>query len=179
MSAQILLSSSSFCTSFPRVAAHKFPLSSLPLKVTARAHDGNALVHQGLADPQVVLDPLLDARRVGELLRFEARARRVRESDCADGRRVFSFQHARRWGARRERRREGGMRKWGEEGCRVRFVGIGTRQSDQSAFMRAVGVEWGEKLQVRVASFHTPTVRERDAAGAVGVCGRCHLREAC
>ena len=71
------------------------------------------------------------------------------------------------------------MRKWGEEGCRVRFVGIGTRQSDQSAFMRAVGVEWGEKLQVRVASFHTPTVRERDAAGAVGVCGRCHLREAC
>lgn len=35
---------------------------SLALKVPARAHDRNTLVHNRLSHPQVILNPLLDAR---------------------------------------------------------------------------------------------------------------------
>jgi hypothetical protein len=43
-------------------------LLPLPLKVRAGPEKRNALVHDRLADPEVVVDPLLDARRLGELL---------------------------------------------------------------------------------------------------------------
>lgn len=41
---------------------------SLALKVRARSEEGDALVHDCLADPQVVVDPLLDAGSLGELV---------------------------------------------------------------------------------------------------------------
>lgn len=49
-------------------------LSSLPLKICGRTQQGDALVHHGLADPEVVLDPPLHAGRFGEGLGFHARA---------------------------------------------------------------------------------------------------------
>jgi hypothetical protein len=42
----------------------------LPLEVGTRRKEGHALVHDRLANPEVVVDPLLDARCFGKLLRF-------------------------------------------------------------------------------------------------------------
>lgn len=42
----------------------------LPLKVRARREDGDALVHERLAYPEVVVDPLLDAGCFAELVWF-------------------------------------------------------------------------------------------------------------
>jgi hypothetical protein len=44
--------------------------SSLALKVGARREEGDALVHDGLAYPQVVFDPSLDTGGIAELLWF-------------------------------------------------------------------------------------------------------------
>jgi hypothetical protein len=41
-------------------------LLSFPLKVRARRKEGHALVHDRLADPEVVVDPFLHARCLGE-----------------------------------------------------------------------------------------------------------------
>jgi hypothetical protein len=48
--------------------------SSFPLKIPTTAHQRHALVHDGLADPEVVLDPALDAGRLGEGVGFDAGA---------------------------------------------------------------------------------------------------------
>lgn len=40
---------------------------SLPLKVSARAHQSHALVHDNLADPKVVVDPFADVCRFRQL----------------------------------------------------------------------------------------------------------------
>jgi hypothetical protein len=40
----------------------------LALKVGARCEEGDALVHDGLADPQVIIEPLLHPRVLGELI---------------------------------------------------------------------------------------------------------------
>ena len=42
--------------------------SSFSLKVAARRHDRHALVHEGLAYPEVVVNPFLHAGRLGEAL---------------------------------------------------------------------------------------------------------------
>ena len=44
------------------------PASSLALKVRRRGEEGHALIHDRLAHPQVVVQPLLHARGVAELL---------------------------------------------------------------------------------------------------------------
>jgi hypothetical protein len=41
---------------------------SLPLKVRTRSEESDALIHDRLADPEVVVDPLLDARCFAELV---------------------------------------------------------------------------------------------------------------
>lgn len=46
----------------------------LPLKVRTRTEKGDALVHDGLADPEVVVDPLLDAGGLAELIWFYSEA---------------------------------------------------------------------------------------------------------
>lgn len=46
----------------------------LALKVPAARHDSDALVHGRLAHPEVAVDPLADAGRVGEGFGFQARA---------------------------------------------------------------------------------------------------------
>jgi hypothetical protein len=45
---------------------------SLPLKIRTRGKKRDALIHDGLADPKVVVDPLLDAGGFGELVGFYA-----------------------------------------------------------------------------------------------------------
>jgi hypothetical protein len=45
---------------------------SLPLKIRARGEKSDTLVHDRLADPQVVVDPLLDARGFGKLVGLDA-----------------------------------------------------------------------------------------------------------
>jgi hypothetical protein len=45
---------------------------SLPLKIRTRSEEGDALVHDRLTDPEVVVDPLLDAGGFGELVGFYA-----------------------------------------------------------------------------------------------------------
>jgi hypothetical protein len=50
------------------------PVLSLPLKIRTRRKERDALIHDRLADPQVVVDPLLDARRLGELVRLHTGA---------------------------------------------------------------------------------------------------------
>tara|TARA_R110002003_G_scaffold73_5_gene6838 strand:+ start:6188 stop:6385 length:198 start_codon:yes stop_codon:yes gene_type:complete len=49
---------------------HPLPcaLLSLALKVRTRREEGHALIHDRLADPEVVVDPLLDAGRFAELV---------------------------------------------------------------------------------------------------------------
>ena len=37
-----------------------------PLKVPTASHHSNTLIHNGLADPKVAVDPLADAGRLGE-----------------------------------------------------------------------------------------------------------------
>ena len=44
--------------------------STLSLKVGRRGEDGDALVHDALADPEVVIDPFLDAGLFRKVLRF-------------------------------------------------------------------------------------------------------------
>jgi hypothetical protein len=41
---------------------------SLPLKVRTRSEESDTLIHDRLADPEVVVDPLLDARCFAELV---------------------------------------------------------------------------------------------------------------
>lgn len=48
--------------------------SPLPLKIPTRAHHRDALIHQGLADPEVVLDPALEVGGFGEGVGFDAGA---------------------------------------------------------------------------------------------------------
>ena len=45
--------------------------SPLPLEVLGRTQDRHTLIHDGLAHPQIVLNPLLDARRLGEGFCFQ------------------------------------------------------------------------------------------------------------
>lgn len=47
--------------------------STPPLEVAATAHDRNALIHDRLADPEVVLNPLLDRGRLGEGIGLDTR----------------------------------------------------------------------------------------------------------
>jgi hypothetical protein len=54
--------SSTLC---PTLALLRLPL---PLKIRTRRKERDALIHDRLADPQVVVDPLLDARRLAELV---------------------------------------------------------------------------------------------------------------
>jgi hypothetical protein len=51
---------------YPQMFGHA-PLP-LPLKIRTRCKKGNALIHDSLADPEVVVDPLLNAWRFGELV---------------------------------------------------------------------------------------------------------------
>jgi hypothetical protein len=65
---------SSVCTPQAHVLSNK-PLPSrkrlsLALKVGARREEGDALVHDGLAYPQVVFDPSLDTGSIAELFWF-------------------------------------------------------------------------------------------------------------
>jgi len=48
--------------------------SSLPLEVAGAAHQRDALVHDDLAHPQVVVDPLLDLGVLAEVLGADSRA---------------------------------------------------------------------------------------------------------
>ena len=41
---------------------------SLALEICARGEESHARIHDGLADPEVVIDPLLDAGRLAELV---------------------------------------------------------------------------------------------------------------
>lgn len=54
--------------------------SSLALKVRRRGEEGDALIHDRLAHPQVVVQPLLHARGVAELLGLHTGAERQRVS---------------------------------------------------------------------------------------------------
>ena len=45
---------------------HLTSQSPRPLKVRTAAHDGDALVHDGLTDPKVGVDPLADAGGFGQ-----------------------------------------------------------------------------------------------------------------
>lgn len=45
---------------------------SLPFKVRTRSKKRDALIHDRLADPKVVVDPFLDAGGFGELIGFYA-----------------------------------------------------------------------------------------------------------
>ena len=112
--------------------------SSLALKVGARGEEGDALVHDGLAYPQVVFDPSLDARSIAELLWFNTDTVRP-----PDGRRAHvsrGCQTGRRCEARGESRRGG-------RGTYVRPV---ERRTPARKAETAVGVsqEAGEVLGV-------------------------------
>lgn len=56
------------------------PASSLALEVRRRGEEGDALIHDRLAHPQVVVQPLLHARGVAELLGLHTGAERQRVS---------------------------------------------------------------------------------------------------
>ena len=46
---------------------------ALALEVSARAHNGDALVHEDFADPEIVVEPLLNIVRFGQALRLDTR----------------------------------------------------------------------------------------------------------
>jgi len=48
--------------------------SSLPLEVAGAAHQSDALIHDNLAHPQVVVDPLLDLGVLAEVVGADPRA---------------------------------------------------------------------------------------------------------
>ena len=51
---------------FPPIISTSTPQLPGPLKVPTAAHYSNTLIHNRLADPEVAVDPLADAGRLGE-----------------------------------------------------------------------------------------------------------------
>ena len=85
------------------------PTSSLALKVRRRGEESHALIHDRLAHPQVVVQPLLHARGVAELLGLHTGTERQPVSLLAM---LGAFRGAGVWGVGGEsaRVREGGAR---------------------------------------------------------------------